>query len=168
MHRRLTLVLALVAAILVQGCGGLSLGDLDQYVVTWKVSVINEGSDPAAITLAVADKVQTQTVKPGGSFYITSFKGGPWHVTIADATKRRAFLFQRYLELSPRLTFAVFSHEDPVKLQADINAVLAASEQTEPLAAVGGGECAGSLPDPSGDSLDIQASQGNLGGWVCR
>ena len=148
MQRRLILALVLAAAILVQGCGGLSLGDLDQYVVTWKVSVFNEGADPAAITLSVADKVQTQTVAPGKSFYITSF--------------------QRYLELSPRLTFAVFSHEDPVKLQADINAVLAASKEAEPLAAVGGGECAGSLPDPSGDTLDIQASQDNLGTWACR
>jgi hypothetical protein len=167
MASRVVFALALVTSFVLAGCGGISLGDLDQYVVTWKLAVTNDGTDTAAVTLSIADKVQTQTLHPGAAFYITSFKGGPWHVTIVDATKRTAFLNQRYTDLNNAFLVAMTGGSaDPSQLLAAMGAVGKAID-TADQSVVGGGACAGSLPDQSGDTLTIRAAQTNSSAWYC-
>jgi hypothetical protein len=164
MSHRASIVLALVAAI-VAGCGDITLGNLDQYVINWKIDVQDFGSDPATITVTIHDNVQSQTVPAQGSMSVTGFTGGAWSISIVDATKRRAFLenelAQDLAAIAKPGVSSSYLRETIPKIKV---AIVSAGDSV-----VGSGACRGFMNDPTGDSLHVVAAQYSDGGaWYCR
>ena len=85
-------------SVLVQECD-FSLGDLDEYVIRYTVRVTN--SEKAAVVAAVTlgDVRRTATLKPGGTIFVSGFKGGSFAVWAVETGERRKALAARREEL---------------------------------------------------------------------
>jgi hypothetical protein len=155
MFRLSFFVLLIGTALFAKDCD-FSLGDLDQFVINYKVSVSNFGNEPAAVTVSIQDKQRSATLDPGDKIEVTSFKGGVWHISVVGSKTRKATLQDRYTRIRANLDAALQGHADTDLLNqygADLR------ELRKALETVGdgpdAGTCAGRMNDPGGDTLGI-------------
>jgi hypothetical protein len=166
--RTLIVGAALVLSVLVEQCG-ISLGDIDQFAINYKASVVNHNKLPTAVTIQVGDTSRSATLSRGQSVEVVSFKPGRWSVTIVDSEGRKAVLkdkidaFRRELDaLDPHSR----SYDELADDIDDLEESLADVGNTIP-----GGSCGGEMTDPTGDevSVNVEMAEDPTAGvrWQC-
>ena len=167
MIRLLLVIGALSSSILMKGCD-IDLGDLDQYVINWKVTVTNVGPEAAAVTVQVHDRTRSATLKPGEVIDVVSFRPGVWHVTIIGASTRKQLLEARYAALAHQLDALPYKNSKAWdRLDDDLDDIEDELRNASSFPNVG--TCAGRMDDKGGDTLAISASlrSGVTARWSC-
>ena len=155
MFRAAILALVLAMPFVMSEC---DVGDFDNLVISYNVSVVNLGTEPAAITVTIADKLQSATVAPGQRMDVRGFRPGVWHVTIIGASTRKAALKNRYEKFKSELdAMAARGGGIPERLDDDLDDLDDALEKAQDLP--NRGTCAGRMDDPGGDTLEVRAEQ---------
>lgn len=169
-RRRLTVAAAV--AILVGACGGISLGELDQFAINYKVTVTNRAvGGVAAVTIQIHDKLRSATLKPGESLDVISLKGGVWHVTVLGTQQRKDVLRSVYVGLVKDLDAL---GPDSVVRAITISQIESVEKGIANVTgAAANATCAGKASDPSGNTVtvgaavDFNVGGGNEGNWYC-
>src|SRR4051794_32789184 len=84
MFRTTFLVFLIGLAITANDCG-VSLENLDEFVVNYEVTVTNTSDEPVSASLLMPDIKRTQTLAPGAAFTATGFKSGGGLVSVRPA-----------------------------------------------------------------------------------
>jgi hypothetical protein len=171
MIRLVILVPTLILSILAQSCD-FSLGNLDEFAINYKITVINGGDATAAIHIFLAGTTRDATVVPGDGIELVAFKGGVWHVNVVGAASRKTILQARSKTLTAQLD-GLLAFRNPrayAQLDNDLDAIDAAIEHS----GQNSGGCSGEMKDPGGDVLSISVKNNtgfgpNSGSttWVC-
>ena len=166
------LAAAAIIAVLVGACGGISLGDLDQFALNWKVKVTNRAvGGIAAVTLQIHDQTRSATLKPGESLEVIALKGGVWHLTVLGTQQRKDVLRSVYVGLVRELD--ALAPDD--QLHEIVASEVASLEKgiASVTGAAANATCAGKADDPGGDlvklgvAVDFNVGGGNEGNWYC-
>jgi hypothetical protein len=158
--RTLFLAMAVLMSVLVAECG-ISLGDLDQFVINYNVTVTNDADQPATVTVKIADKSRSTTLEKGKSVEVISFKPGPWSVSIEGSAGRIAALHQAFVSTKLRLDGLKDKNSKVYDaLDNDLDDIEdAIGKGTND--AIGAGRCQGRMDDRAGDLLSIHATNNN-------
>jgi hypothetical protein len=122
MFRATFLVFLLSMVITAKDCD-INLGNLDEFVVNYQVTVINSSAEPAAVWIAGNGVKRFGTLKQGGEMGVTAFQPGSVLVSVSPATDYLADLKLRREAVTARLNKKPFLMGDALAIYEELQIV---------------------------------------------
>lgn len=161
---RTILSLGLVLPLLAGAVNQCDIGNIDDLVVTYDVSVTNAAADPVTVTITAPDASRTAVIGPGDSVTLTTFASGELAVTAGPPPGPE--VVRRLKEISDRVVSGAFDPIEALALQKVI--AEAVRDRVGPAALIADAGCATTLqPDKEGHGVDVRYTVGaNAETWV--